>query len=128
MEYNEESFVKFITDIKLSLETHFKIDDAKLGKSKRNALFNPWITPGIVKSINRKQYLYKQWQMSITKNNKMGNEKLYEFFSVFRKKLKGVIKEDKMVPISGSDQYRYFPLNMLLVQFYTLYQFFSKEH
>ena len=55
-------------------------DTSKLEKPKtlkRNHINNPWITPGLVNSINRKDKLYQAWKKSITCKNKIGNLQLY---------------------------------------------------
>ena len=36
-------------------------------KSKRNPVDNPWITQGIIISVNKKHDLYKSWQKTIKK-------------------------------------------------------------
>ena len=64
-------------------------------KSKRNRLVNPWITSGIIASINKKNYLYKKWKKSTCKKDKIGDHSLYTTYKDFRKKLKHVIVDAK---------------------------------
>ena len=92
LEYTEANFGKFVQEIKNKIEETFRIDTEKFGKSRRNVFVNPWITPGIVASVDKKQFYYKQWKRSITKVNKSGNYELYMIYKNFRKKLKNIIK------------------------------------
>lgn len=90
-EYTEASFNIFEKSLKEKIDENFKVHEETLKKSCRNMLIKPWITPGIVASINKKHYYHKQWKKSVTKRNKLGNSELYQIFSNFRRKLKGVI-------------------------------------
>ena len=62
--------------------------------SKRNSLLNPWITPGIIRSIKTKNILYKKWKKSFKKAIK-GNFNLYCKYKAHRSKLKQLIKFSK---------------------------------
>ena len=66
--------------------------------SKRNSIDNPWITPGIINSVNTKHDLYRSWQKTI-KNKKdpedHGDLDLQAKYLVHRNKLKYVIKHAK---------------------------------
>jgi len=67
-------------------------------KSKRNPIDNPWITPGIINSVNKKHTLYRSWQKTI-KNKKdphdQGDFELQAKYLSHRKHLKHVIKQAK---------------------------------
>jgi hypothetical protein len=92
-EFTEEKFDIYVESFKEKIETHFKIDEANVNKkSRRNALVNPWITPGIISSINKKHLYHSRWKDTITKSNKSGNTELKRKFKEFRKNLKAVIK------------------------------------
>ena len=53
---------------------------------------NPWITNGIIASVNKKFYYYKQWKKSTSKTTKLGNIELYGRYKKFRKNLNITIK------------------------------------
>ena len=95
LEYTEENFNTFVESIKDKIEENFRINEEGFKKSRRNILVNPWITPGIIASINKKHFLHKRWKKSVTKQNKVGDNELHMIFKNFRKKLKGVIKYAK---------------------------------
>ena len=95
LEYTEENFNTFVDSIKEKIEENFCVNEESFKKSRRNFLVNPWITPGIIASINKKHFLHKRWKKSITKQNKLGDNELHMIFKNFRKKLKGVIKYAK---------------------------------
>ena len=63
--------------------------------SKRNRIHNPWITPDLVNSINKKEKLYRAWKKSVTSKNKSGNLQLYNEYKSHRKNLTKLIKHAK---------------------------------
>ena len=66
--------------------------DVNILHSKRNKINNPWITNGIIASINRKDYLFKLWRKSVkTLRNKDGDHVLYNNYKEYRKKLNVII-------------------------------------
>ena len=95
MPCSEENFEKFVQHIKDCIETIFRIETEEFQKSRRNFLVNPWITPGIIASVNTKEMHYKQWKKSTSKTNILGDERLYEKYKEFRKKLKYIIRSAK---------------------------------
>ena len=95
IEYSENNFITFVNDIKNKIEENFKITSKTSKTSKRNIFSNPWITPGIINSINKKHHLYVKWKRSFTKTNKHGNYELYEIYKKYRKELKSIIKQAK---------------------------------
>ena len=90
--YNTKNFEKFVDNLKTEIELSFRVDEKAFKKSKRNFYVNPWITPGIVNSINKKHIYYKLWKKSQTRNDKEGKADLYIKFKSYRKHLKKVIK------------------------------------
>ena len=65
--------------------------------TKRNNVCNPWITDGLVHSIETKHSLYKNWKKSESSKFPKGNmavEKL-EKYRTYNKHLKKLIKHAK---------------------------------
>ena len=91
-EYDTESFIKFIDTLKNEIEVSFRVDEQEFKKSRRNFYVNPWITPGIIVSVAKKQLYYKLWKKTQTKNDLDGNNAFYIRFKSYRKYLKKVIK------------------------------------
>ena len=91
IEYTEKNFELFTNSIKVKIEENFKVNEENFSKSRRNILVNPWITPTIIASVNKKHLYYKQWKKSKTKQNKLGNNELYLKYKNFRKELRGKI-------------------------------------
>ena len=81
--------------IKVLIDKNFLIESESFKKSKRNMIANPWITPGIIASVNKKEYLYKQWKKTVDKTNILGDTELYLLYSNFRRELKHIIKSAK---------------------------------
>ena len=69
------------------MEDSFKVDPSTLS-SRRNRLVNPWITSGIIESIQTKTFLYHQWKKTVTETDKVGDHTLYMNYKDFRKTLK----------------------------------------
>ena len=92
---NEEGFNQFSQVIHQAISDCFKVDPADMAKSRRNRLVNPWITNGLIKSINYKNFLYEKWKKSKNSKNKHGDETLYEKYKDYRKRLKIIIKSAK---------------------------------
>ena len=94
-DYNEQNFDIFAQNVKDCIETTFKVEADAFKKSRRNFHTNPWITPGIVSSVNKKEYYYKQWKKTTSISNFVGNEALYDRYKGYRKTLKYIIKSAK---------------------------------
>ena len=54
------NFEEFSEIVKSSIDKSCKLKTPKT--TKRNTVTNPWITPGLTKSINEKNKLYKNWR------------------------------------------------------------------
>ena len=91
-EYNELNFNKFSELLHNKIDEHFLVDEGKFKKSKRNRLLNPWITNGIIASVQNKTYFYRKWKKSCSKENKFGDTALYSHYKKFRLELRKVIK------------------------------------
>ena len=83
--YNKSNFETFVQKIKAHIESTFTVESEQFSKSLRNI-------PGIIASVNKKEYYFKQWKKSTTKDNVLGEETLYCIYKEFRKKLKHIIK------------------------------------
>ena len=90
--FNEQGFKDFIDVFHAKIDENFLVDESNFKQSKRNRLSNPWITNGIIASVQRKSYFYEQWKKSCSKENKRGNESLYSRYKKYRLELRKVIK------------------------------------
>ena len=90
--YSEDNFRIFAEDIKLRIDENFLVDPDSFARSKRTILFNPWITPGLITSVNTKHQYYKQLKSSTSKKDKLGNLELYMIYKNYRRELKHIIK------------------------------------
>ena len=91
-DYHEHNFNGFVSFLQGKINDNFLVDENKYFNSKRNRLFNPWITNGIIASVQRKTYFYDQWKKSCRDDNKLGNEELYMRYKNFRFELRKIIK------------------------------------
>ena len=98
---DENGFSDFTQSIQETIEECFKMDPKNTLKSRRNRLANPWITNGLIKSINYKNFLYEKWKKSKNKKNTLGDSELYEKYKAYRKRLKVLIKITKNKFYSG---------------------------
>ena len=87
------NFDDFVNTYSSTLDKHCKLKVPKT--TKRNPHNNPWITDGIIESVNRKYELKTEWTNTITKKSPEGDRKLYEQFSFYRKTLKHIINQAK---------------------------------
>ena len=87
------TFSNFVSLYENTVEKVFRLENPK--KSKRNKKANPWITDGIITSVNAKHLLYKNWIKSKTSRNPNGDIRLYQKFSDYRRSLKHLIKTAK---------------------------------
>ena len=86
-------FCEFVDCFKSTLDKHCKLEVPKT--TKRTPKLNPWITDGIILSIDRKHELCKEWSDTVTNKDPSGNVLLYMIFSDYRRMLKGIIKAAK---------------------------------
>jgi len=89
-----------IPDFSAFLNTYQEAVDktCKLSKpktTKRNAINNPWITDGIIESINEKKKLYTSWKKTCCKKTPKGNSTLYCKFNEYRRLLSKIIRRAK---------------------------------
>ena len=92
--YDEGGFNKFCDTLDNMIEHNFRTDTSCL-TSKRNRLFNPWITSGIIASVHTKTHLYKKWKKTCTDSNPLGCYELYNQYKDYRKILCKLIKSAK---------------------------------
>ena len=85
-------FEKFSEIFQSSLDKACKLEKPKT--TKRNTINNPWITQGIIKSINTNDELYQKWIDSF-KTIKDGNPKLKDKQKEHQKLLRWLIKSAK---------------------------------
>ena len=88
-----ESFEAFKNIFQSCIEKTCKLDIPKT--TKRNHLNNPWITPGITKSILTNDQLYANWMGSF-KTKDGGDDKLKEKHKMHQKTLRWLIKKVKL--------------------------------
>ena len=87
------NFSEFVDCFSRTLDKHCKLEKPKT--TKRTPKLNPWITDGIILSVERKHDLRKEWSETVTHRNPSGNVLLYKLFSDYRRMLKGIIKSAK---------------------------------
>ena len=97
---DEEGYNAFNDCIIETIDECFKVEPNNF-KSKRNRLLNPWITNGLINSINHKDVLYHSWKKTVTKKNKNGDESLYLKYKNYRKYLKYLINKAKKLHYSN---------------------------
>ena len=60
--------------------------------TRRNCVTNPWITQGLINSIDKKARLYFEWKETCTIENPDGNQAKYLEYKEFKKYLNSTIK------------------------------------
>ena len=83
----------FLNIYNAKIDEFFKLDKPKL--SKRTWQVNPWITEGLIISINKKESLYDTWKKTTTKNDPIGDSHAYQTYSNYRLTLKHAITAAK---------------------------------
>ena len=91
MNNEEHAFNGFVSSLSSLVDECFMVTN-KMKASRRNRLVNPWITSGIIASVNTKNFLYDKWKKTVTKSNKAGDGSLYIKYKDFRRKLKSIIR------------------------------------
>ena len=92
--YDEEGFKIVSSKLDELIDQNFKIDACTV-TSKRNRLFNPWITSGIIASVHTKTFLYKNWKKSCTDSNPLGCNESHLKYKDYRRLLCKLIKNAK---------------------------------
>ena len=83
----------FLNIFNTKIDEFFKLDQPKI--SKRNWLVNPWITEGLIISINKKESLYEDWKETTSVNDRTGDLHLYQKYRSYRLTLKHAITASK---------------------------------
>ena len=83
----------FLNIYNAKVDDYFKLDQPKF--SKRNWLVNPWITDGLIISINKKESLYDTWKSTTNNSDPRGNLHSYQTYSNYRLTLKHAITAAK---------------------------------
>ena len=91
-DYHKHNFNNLVSFLQGKINDNFLVDENKYSNFKRNRLFNPWFTNGIIASVQRKTYFYDQWKKSCRDDNKLGDEELYMRYKNFRFELRKIIK------------------------------------
>ena len=86
---NINDFESLINLIKNSISDNCKVN--KCSTSKRTAIHNPWITQGILKSIRRRDKLYRAWKKTVTKICSCGDPRKHEEYRKYRNNLSHII-------------------------------------
>ena len=79
----------FLNIYNANIDGFFKLDQPKF--SERNWLVNPWVTDGLIISINKKETLYDTWKSTTSKNDPHGDLHCYKTYSSYRLTLKHTI-------------------------------------
>ena len=90
---DDSNFSEFIKLYNKKIDQNFKLEKPRT--TKRNCKNNPWITEGLLESINKKAELFDNWNKSKTKENSRGDERLHTKFSDYRRTLKHAIAAAK---------------------------------
>ena len=93
---NEAGFDNFVTVLNQKIDFYFQTEPATSKIiSKRNHFINPWITGGIIASIQTKGHLYDKWKKTCKKKTPLGDETLYLVYKNHREILCKAIKKAK---------------------------------
>ena len=86
-------FVNLVADVKSAMDV-CKIESPIISKPKRGA--NPWITPGIINSSNKKNVLYQNWNQSKHKiKNPDGDPELKMKYKAYQKQFNYIVRKAK---------------------------------
>ena len=91
----KKSLESFVTDFSNIVNETCKEEISS--KSKRNTLFKPWITPGIITSSKKKHKLYQLWMKTVNKNGPTdkGDPVLRKNYKTYLKYFKYIIRHAK---------------------------------
>ena len=93
-EHNCPTFDSFLSEFRKKIDSTCKLTVPRT--TKRNAISNPWITQGLINSIEKKSRLYFEWKDTCDKNTPGGCPELhdkYTKFNTFLKNLIGIAKD-----------------------------------
>ena len=90
----------FLNIFNTKIDEFFKLDQPKI--SKRNWLVNPWITEGLIISINKKESLYEDWKETTSVNDRTGDLHLYQKYRSYRLTLKPLQLQRPVLTTKGS--------------------------
>ena len=93
-EHNCPTFDSFLSEFHKKIDSTCKLTVPRT--TKRNAISNPWITQGLINSIEKKSRLYFEWKDTCDKNTPGGCPELhdkYTKFNTFLKNLIGIAKD-----------------------------------
>ena len=93
-----ETFESFLAFFQNKIDETCKLETPKT--SKRNNIVNPWITRGLINSVEKKARLYFAWRQSCTLANPDDNSNLHLAYANFKNHLKIVIKAAKFTHYS----------------------------
>ena len=100
-----ETFYEFYQN---KIDQAFKLETPRI--TKRTSIVNPWITRGIITSIETKTTLYEDWKKSKSNDLPKGNLKKYEIYKEHRRVLGKTIKLAKKRYYGGLfDKYKMDP-------------------
>ena len=88
-----DTFDSFLTLFHEKIDQSCKLATPKT--TKRNSITNPWITQGLINSVEKKARLYFEWCKSCTAELPDGDPKLHLRYLEYRKFLKTAIKMAK---------------------------------
>ena len=89
--HNEcDTFDAFLCLFQDKIDASCKLETPKT--TKRNSIVNPWISPGLINSIEKKARLYFEWNKTRSSTSPDGDEMKYLAYKEYRKILKGLIK------------------------------------
>ena len=90
-----DNFEVFFSIFRNSIDKTCKLKTPKT--SKRNKIVNPWITQGLIKSVDKKHKLYEIWKTTKTNKNKLGDQGKFTEYNDHAKLLKHLIKKAKKI-------------------------------
>ena len=103
-----DSFESFITLFQEKIDISCKLSSPKT--TKRNSITNPWITNGLINSVEKKARLYFEWCKTKTLNNPEGDLGKHTTYKEYKKYLKMAVKGAKAKHYSDKfDKHRHNP-------------------
>ena len=94
LHYHCDTFESFFTIFQDKVDATCKLLTPKT--TKRNSVTNPWITQGLINSVQKKARLYFEWRKTCTVGNPDGNLEKHAYYIEYKKFLKNAIKMAKL--------------------------------